>query len=109
MMKKKDLSEGFEPMMLIEAVREQAPEFPWLPDALMKCGDGEWESRAYVGYVSSNNANQPGSDWQIETNVVLSHDRLGTVVLDILKGNRLGGIEFVDKILSGSSCLRFMK
>jgi len=97
-MKKKDFSEGFEPRMLIEAVRAQAPEFPWLPDALMKCGRGEWESRAYVAYVSQSNPNQLGSDWQFQTNVVLSHDKLGMVVLDILKGNRLGGIEFVDKI-----------
>jgi hypothetical protein len=94
----KDLSEGFEPRMLIEAVRKQAPEFPWLPDALMKCGRGEWESRAYVTYVSQSNPNQPDSDWQFQTNIVLSHDTLGMVVLDILKGNRLGGIEFVDKI-----------
>ena len=84
--------------MLIEAVREQATEFPWLPEALMKCGYGEWESRAYVGYVSSNKANQPGSVWKFQTNVVLSHDTPGTVVLDILKGERLGGIEFVDKV-----------
>ncbi len=97
-MKKRDLSEGFEPMMLIEAVREQAREFSWLPDALMKCGRGEWESRAYVAYVSQSNPNQPGSDWQFETNVLLFHDKFGMVVLDILKGNRLGGIEFVDKI-----------
>jgi hypothetical protein len=42
--------------------------------------------------------NQPGSEWQFETNVVLSHESLGMVVLDVLKGDRLGGIEFVDKI-----------
>jgi hypothetical protein len=29
---------------------------------------------------------------------VLTHETLGMVVLDILKGDRLGGIEFVDKI-----------
>ena len=97
-MKKKELSEGFEPSMLLEVVREQAPEFPWLPDALMKCGRGEWESRAYVAYVSRSNPNQSGSDWQFQTNVVLAHHTLGMVVLDILKGDRLGGIEFVDKI-----------
>ena len=94
----RDLSEGFEPMMLVETVRTQALEFPWLVDALMTCGPGDWESRAYVGYVSRANPNQTGSEWQFETNVVLEHEKLGMVVLDILKGNRLGGIEFVDKI-----------
>jgi len=29
---------------------------------------------------------------------ILSHETLGMVVLDVLKGSRLGGIEFVDKI-----------
>ena len=94
-----DLSDhGFHPTMLIETVREQAPEFPWLAEALTNCGDGEWESVAYVGYVSRANPNQPGADWQFEVNVVLEHAVLGMVVLDILKGNRLGGIEFVDRL-----------
>lgn len=84
--------------MLVEVVREQAPEFSWLPEALANCGAGEWESRAYVGYVSRLNANQPGAVWQFETNVILNHKKLGMVVLDVLKGNRLGGIELVDRI-----------
>jgi hypothetical protein len=94
----KDLSEGFEPRMLIDTVVAQAPEFPWLPEALRKCTAGQWESRAYVWYVPRCSPNQPGSEWQFEANVVLSHDSIGMVVIDILKGNRLGGIEFVDKI-----------
>lgn len=96
----KDLNGGFEPRILIEAVKEQAPNFPWLPEALSKCGAGEWESRAYVRYVSHRNPNQPGSEWQFESNVVLNHQTLGMVVIDVLKGNRLGGIEFVDRIES---------
>jgi hypothetical protein len=93
-----NLREGFDPRTLIESVRAQAPEYPWLPDALNHCGAGLWENRAYVRYVDSRNANQTGAEWQFKTNVVLSHELLGTVVLDILKDNRLGGIEFVDKI-----------
>jgi hypothetical protein len=93
-----DISGGFEPRMLIEAVKEQAPEYPWLPEALTKCGAGEWESPAYVGYVSRREPNQPGSEWQFEANIVLSHRTLGMVVIDVLKSNRLGGIEFVDRI-----------
>lgn len=94
----KDLSEGFDPNMLIALAGAEAPEYPWLPEALAKCGAGVWESRAYVRYVSSVNANEPGAQWQFETNVVLEHDVLGTVVIDILKGSRLGGIEFVSRI-----------
>ncbi len=84
--------------MLIEAVKIQAPKFPWLPLALSQCGAGYWESPAYVSYISGKNPNQPGSEWQFETNVLLEHETMGTVIIDILKGQRLGGIEFVDKI-----------
>jgi hypothetical protein len=93
-----DLSEGFHPLMLVDAVQQQVPEFACLPAALGSCGAGDWESRAYVRYVSRHNPNQPGSEWQFETNVQILHETLGTVVLDVLKGNRLGGIEFVDRI-----------
>lgn len=89
---------GFHPRMLIAAVQEQAPEFGWLEEALCNCGTGEWESPAYVGYVSRHRPNQPGAEWQFEKNVVLQHEELGMVVLDVLKGNRLGGIEFLDRI-----------
>ncbi len=94
----KDLSEGFHPHMLIEAAREQAPEYAWLPEGLASCAGGEWESRAYIHYVSSRNPNKPGAEWQFETNVVLHHESLGMVVLDILKGERLGGVELVDRL-----------
>lgn len=95
-----DLSGGFDPRMLIEIVKEQAPKFPWLPEVLGKCGAGQWESTAYVGYVSRRNPNQPGSDWQFEASIVLNHETLGMVVIDVLKDSRLGGIEFVDRIRS---------
>lgn len=96
--KQEDFNGGFTPSMLIEAVKEQALDYPWLPEALAKCGAGQWESPAYVGYVSRRNPNQPGSEWQFEANVVLNHQTLGMVVIDVLQGSRLGGIEFVDKI-----------
>jgi hypothetical protein len=89
-----DLSEGFHPTMLIETVKAQAPEFPWLPEALDNCGQGEWESRAYVGYIPRQQPNRPGSPWQFQTNILLTHTTLSRVILDILTDDRLGGIEF---------------
>ncbi len=94
----RDLDGKFKPSMIISAVQKQAPEYPWLPEALEKCGIGEWESPAYVGYISRQNPNQPGSAWQFVTSIILEHESLGTVILDILTGDRLGGIEFVDQI-----------
>ena len=94
----RDLSGGFHPRVLVHVAREQAPEMPWLPSALTSCGPGDWESPTYVGYVCRANPNQPGAEWQFLTNVVLSHKEFGMVVLDILKGNRLGGIELLERI-----------
>lgn len=93
-----DSSDGFDPRLLIDAAKEQAPGCPWLADALARCGAGKWESRAYVAYVSGQKPNQPGSDWQFQNNIVLHHKRFGMVVIDILIGNRIGGIELVDRI-----------
>lgn len=91
-----DLSNGFDPHTLAETVRRQAPEFSWLPGALSNCGRGEWESRAYVRYVPRRDA--AGAPWPFQASLVLNHAELGTVVLDILAGERLGGIEFVDRL-----------
>ena len=93
-----DFSEGFDPCSLIEAAKAQAPECTWLPEALKSAGPGVWKNRAYVNYISSKNANQPGADWQHEKCIMLDHKTLGSVVIDVLTGNRLGGIEFIDKI-----------
>jgi hypothetical protein len=84
--------------MLAEDAQVQVPELPWLPAALSNCGPGRWESCAYVRYVSPVNSSQPDSQWHFETNVVIDHSVLGMVVIDILQGNRIGGIEFIDRI-----------
>ena len=89
---------GFHPRMLSDAVKMQAAEFEWLPAVLESCGDGEWESMAYVGYVSRTRPNEQGSLWQFEANILIEHEIFGTVILDILKGYRLGGIEFLSQI-----------
>jgi hypothetical protein len=93
-----DVTDGFDPQMLIDDARAQAPECPWLPDALARCGTGKWKSSAYLHYVSSIDPNRPNSQWQFKTSVVINHRTLGMVVIDILQGDRIGGIEFVDRI-----------
>ena len=93
-----DLSQGFNPGMLVSVAEEQAPELPWLPAALAGLGAGNWESAAYVRYVSAANANQPGSEWQFQECVELEHQDLGDLVIDVLSGNRIGGIELIHRI-----------
>ena len=90
--------ERFEPRMLIADAQAQAAELDWLPAALSNCGPGQWESCAYVHYVSGNAPNQRDSQWQFEKNIVINHKVFGMLVIDILRGDRIGGIEFVDRI-----------
>ncbi len=79
-------------------VKEQEPDRVDINDALANCKDGNWESRAYVFFVSPKNANQPGSDWQFKENIVLEHEKVRTIVIDYLKSGKIGGIEFVKYI-----------
>lgn len=91
-------NEIFNPQWIIDMVKEQEPDRLDVIDALEKCVKGKWESRAYIHFVSPKNANQEGSDWQFDENIVLEHDTEGTVVIDLLKSGKIGGIEFVKYI-----------
>ena len=76
------------------------PAESWLPDALRQCTKCWVESRAYYSFVSSEDANEAGADWQFECNILLHDSNEGELALDILKGKRVGGVEFLDRILS---------
>lgn len=88
----------FQPRQLVELAKDLASEFPWLPQALAACEGGQWDSPAYLRFVFSEDSNQSGAEWQFLANVVLEHEHHGTVVVDVLKGNRIGGIELLDRI-----------
>jgi len=91
----------YDPTWLVQLAEEQAPERPWLSAALSKCTKGRWDSPAYLRFVESRNANQPGSEWQFEENIILEHPEHGDLVLDILKEYRIGGVEFLSRVLAG--------
>jgi hypothetical protein len=81
-------------MWLVELARQQEPA---LVASLMKCTTA-LESRAYIYFVSPASANQPGSEWQFDHNVLFSHPEHGSVVLDVLKDGRVGGVEFLARL-----------
>ena len=91
-------NKDFKPNWIIELVKEQEPDRLDVIDALLKCTNGIWESRAYIYFVSQKNVNQKGAEWQFKENIVLEHKKVGTIVLDVLKDGRIGGIEFVKYI-----------
>ena len=90
--------EPYDPSWLVALARDQHPSETWLQTALARCTRCQRESKAYVRFVADRNANEPGSDWQFLTNLTLESAEEGFIVLDILVNNRVGGVEFVDKI-----------
>ena len=90
--------EPYDPTWLVDLAREQEPDEPWLPLALADCRRAWRQSEAYTYFVNPNNPNRPGSEWQFETNIVLEHPTEGALVLDVLKGQRIGGFETIDRI-----------
>jgi hypothetical protein len=82
----------------VELAKEQVSIYPWLPDALESCVSCRHESKAYTYFVNATNANKEGSVRQFEKNIILEHMEHGTIVLDILEGNRVGGVEFLNQL-----------
>ena len=91
--------QSFEPASLIPFFKEQYPKHTWLEEALNTCKIVEWESSAYCRLVpKSSNPNEPDSTWKFKWNFDIQHPIYWIVVLDVLEGDVLGGIEFVGNI-----------
>lgn len=81
----------YDPGWLVEFARQAASEYPWLPAALEKCTSGVWTDRAYIRFV-------PTGDWGVVENIVLDDTPEGDIVLDVLEGQRIGGIEYLSRL-----------
>ncbi len=88
----------YDPTWLVNLARESYPDEPWLAEALARCVRGAQESPAYIHFVDPSGPNTPGSEWQFEENLLLDHPEEGTLVLDILREQRIGGVEFLGRI-----------
>lgn len=91
-MKKKELEDI---NWISDLLTEQYPEETGIIENLKNCKEGFWKNRAYLQFVSSDNANEPDSKWQFEKNIKLEDKLEGTIILDILVENQIGGIEFL--------------
>ncbi len=90
--------EYFKIEWIIDLIKEQEPERIDLIEQLKNSEIKEWLKQAYVRFVNGFRPNQPNSEWQFEENIELEHPTEGTIVLDILKDGRIGGIEFLNYI-----------
>ncbi len=87
--------ETYNPEWLVDLAKDQIPDKPEIISALSNCVKAKRESRAYIYFVNADNPNQPNSEWQFEENIMLVDKKIGTIVLDVLKGNKIGGIELL--------------
>jgi hypothetical protein len=83
---------------IINVASQMKPKRPEIIDSLQKSFGGKWASSGYFRIVNPDNANNPGAEWQFQENIILTHEFLGIIVLDVLKGDRIGGIEFLNLI-----------
>ena len=83
---------------IIAFIKQQAPDRLDLIEELEQSDRKTWIKQPYIYFVSAERPNQPGSEWQFAENIVLEHETEGTIVLDVLKDGRIGGIEFVNQI-----------
>jgi uncharacterized protein YuzE len=83
---------------IIELIKEQEPDRLDLIHQLVKSEKKKWIRQPYIRFVSAERPNLPDLEWQFDENIVLEHVTEGTIVLDILKDGRIGGIEFVNQI-----------
>jgi hypothetical protein len=92
--------EVYDPRWLVELAKAQYPDEPWLAEALAGCTMCHRESDKYIRFVDATSANEPGAAWQFEENRWLKDSKEGNLILDILKGHRVGGVEFYDRLFT---------
>lgn len=92
----KEKWQAYDPDWIVELAKEQIPDRPEIIRALSECIKARVRNRAYTYFVSADNANQPNSEWQFKGNVMLEDKKHGIIILDVLRGDRIGGIEFYE-------------
>ena len=88
----------YDPTWLVQWVREDGPQMAWLADALARCTRAASGGPAYLYFADPVDAGQPDAEWQLEETVRLDRTPQGTLLLDILVGRRVGGIEFMARL-----------
>ena len=87
---------------LVELAKAQFPEETWLPAALAACTSARQDTSAYIHFVDPADPDAPSSEWEVQSNLTLRHPAEGDLVLDVLEGNKIGGVEFLSKLAADS-------
>ena len=92
----------YNPEWVIKASEYRFDEYPWLKEALSGCTEINTSNDLYVYFVNAKNPNKEKSEWQFQESITIEDTPEGDIVLDIIKPNRVGGIEFLTKVINGS-------
>jgi hypothetical protein len=91
-------SELYNPDWLVVLAKDQHADKPWLADAFARCQAVVKRTTFIIHFVDPTDANKPGAEWQFDTNLWLKDPVEGNLVIDVLKGGRVGAIEFYDRM-----------
>ncbi len=89
----------YDPRWLAEDCQYAFSEYPWLEDALKPCCKARKRSAFYTYFEKHSRPNEPSSNWQIQESIHIEGTREGDIILDIIKENRVGGIEFISRLM----------
>lgn len=89
----------YDPTWIANAVRATYPEETELLQDILTCTSCIVKNEKYTYFVDATNSNRPGSKWQFLQSIKILKTACGPVVLDVLKGKKLGGVEFLGAVL----------
>lgn len=69
------------------------PAEEWLTRALAACRTVLAPTTLYIHFVDPKSP-----AWRVSKNITLESPQHGTLVLDIIEGDSVGGVEFVDRV-----------
>lgn len=90
----------FDPLDLVKITRQQHPHKPEWAEAFARCTRQWPESELYTHFMSW--AEQQRS-WAFACGFVLEHVTHGTLIIDVLKDGRIGGVEYLTRVLNRSA------
>ncbi|MDF1548355.1 MAG: hypothetical protein P1P88_11075 [Bacteroidales bacterium] len=83
--------------LIAALIKELVPERTDIV-VVQKLKSKKWIRQAYIPLKKLYDSDERDSNWQFEENILLEHETEGTIVLDVYKNGRIGGIELVNQI-----------
>ncbi len=93
---RQEVRSAFDPSGLPELALEKYPSHPWVAEALRAC-TVQWAKDALYSHFIAPAAR--ATEWKFQCTLMLDCPKRGGLAIDILKGHRIGGIEFLDAVM----------